>query len=322
MSIKSKYYIACSIDDHYVSQLIVFLTSLFENNKKDSFHTFILTESLVNSSKEIIDNLKFKYPKHIIDILYLDSDRLDGVIVNGHISKATYYRILLPEIISEEIEKILYLDVDIIVKGNIKTFWDLDLYDFSHLAVVNMGIDESFKMNLGMSPFNPYFNAGVLMINLNWWREHSVSQKSFEFITKYPDKVTLWDQDVLNVVLEEKWKEIPFEFNAQEQIFREDMKIQYPIRNFLDSYYNPIIIHYTGGGHSKPWFKECRHELKNEYIYYYYKSRRFHVKTDKWLYFLGRDIKLNHITVFLILLQRFTRKLRYFFHLQKIKYFI
>ena len=299
------------------------LSSLILNNFNFKFHIFILCEELSEVFKEKI-KLFFKYYKSSLsfEFLYLNDELLDSALVFGHVSRATYYRLLLPKVIPETVETLLYLDVDIILKNDLKALWEFPIENKSHLGIINLGIEDAYKLNLGISMKSDYFNAGVILINIPWWRLNNVYEKSLDFIKSHPEKIILWDQDVLNVVLEGKWKELPFEYNAQEQIFREDMKSQYPIRNFLDSYYNPIIIHYTGGGHSKPWFKECRHELKNEYIYYYFKSRRFHVKTDKWLYFLGRDIKLNHITVFLILLQRFTRKLRYFFHLQKIKYFI
>ncbi len=314
-------FIACSIDDNYQEQFFVFLTSLFENNSKKEFHIFILHETLGVEFKTKIDFFFKVKSTFTYSLIQLRDSLLDEALVFGHVSRATYFRLLLTKVIPNNVNEILYLDVDIIINQNIGKLLEISISNYSHLGVINLGIEDNYKVNLGLLNTSTYFNAGVMMINLAWWRNESIYERSLDFIKNNSEKIILWDQDVLNVVLENNWKEIPFKYNAQEQIFRDDMRNEYPVLNFLDSCYNPTIIHYTGGGHSKPWFKECRHALKNEYIYYYYKSRRFQVKTDKWLYLFGRDIKLNHLTVLFVLLQRMNRKLIHFFYKQKIKLF-
>lgn len=299
-------YVACSVDENYKEQLIIFISSLVFNNLSCNFHLLILHEKL---SEEFKIELEYflTYQKSIkYNLVEINDSILEKTLVYGHVSRATYYRILLPVILDNNIETILYLDLDIIVNGDIQKFWDIDIKNYSHLGIVNVGIDNQFKNNLGISISSTYFNAGVLMINLNWWRENEVYKKSFAFMTQFPEKIILWDQDVLNVVLEGKWKELPFEYNAQESIFRKDLAT-YQQKEFKEAYFNPKIIHFTGGGHSKPWHKECRHELKNEYAFYHYKSKI--LRSPIWIRFLDFDIRLTKLTLPLIYINRFLHQL-------------
>ena len=84
----------------------------------------------------------------------------------------------------------------------------------------------------------------------------------------------------------------------------------YRYKKFLNAYFNPKIIHYTGGGHSKPWHKECRHDLKNEYAFYHYKSGV--LKGTRWIRVLNVDMKLSVFTLPLVYIGRFIHQLKRF----------
>jgi lipopolysaccharide biosynthesis glycosyltransferase len=305
-------YIACSVDSNYQEHLFVMLTSFIDRNKKNKFHFFILLE---DASEQFSSDLYRFFDKQIYNIsfefIFIKDKLLDEVVINGHVSRAAYYRILLPKILPYSISKLLYLDLDIVIMKDISSLWLIELNNYSHLGIKNLGINEMYKNNLGMKSESEYFNSGVMFINLSWWRKNKVYEKSLFFMRNHFELIRFWDQDVLNIVLEGKWKEMPFEFNAQEQIFRKDMQNLYLDKTKVMAYFNPTIIHYTGGGSSKPWFKECRHLLKNEYVYYFYKSRVFHNSLDKFYNFFGLDIKINRFNFWLIYIERFFRKIKF-----------
>ena len=266
--------------------------------------------------KDEFKNKIFLFFSHIkkmsYDYIFVKDVLLEKAVVFGHVSKATYYRLLIPKLLSKSIDKVLYVDLDVIFMKKIDVFWEFYIEQYSHFGVINLGMDYDYKTKLGISNKSTYFNAGVMMINLSWWRDFKVYDKSFDFIIKHPDKIILWDQDVLNYVLESKWFELPFEYNAQEPIFRKDMFKLFNPRYFIDAFFNPIIIHYSGGGSSKPWYKECRHLLKNHYVYYSYLARDYQKNNLKWFHFFGFDLKLNFLTILLFHLQNIYRKLLYF----------
>lgn len=306
-------YIACSIDENYLDHLFVMLTSLFCSNRKNTFHIFIIHNFLVETQKKNISQF-FKGINSTFDLIYIDDTIIkEDAIVSGHISLSAYYRIYLPKILPLHINKVLYVDVDIVVKKDLGVLWEKSIVNHSHFAVEDKGFSDLYKQNLMMENNSKYFNSGILFINLNYWRENNIFEKCIIFLKNYKNRIQLHDQDVLNSILCNQWKELPYAYNAQESIFRKDLPL-YRNKNYLNAYFNPIIIHFTGGGHSKPWYKECRHELKNEYAYYYYKSKMFN--NPIWIRLYRIDFKLTFFTLPLVYFGRFNhqiKRLRFFF---------
>ena len=306
-------YIACSIDLNYYNHLFVMLTSLFLTNKKYNFYVFIIH----NFNDEIhIQKIHefFILSKNSFELIKLDDTLIkEDAIVSGHISLSAYYRIYLPKILPLHINKVLYVDVDIVVKKDLGILWEKSIDNQSHFAVEDKGFSDLYKQNILMENNSMYFNSGILFINLNYWRENNIFEKCIIFLKNYKNRIQLHDQDVLNSILCNQWKELPYAYNAQESIFRKDLPL-YRNKNYLNAYFNPIIIHYTGGGHSKPWYKECRHDLKNEYAFYYYKSKMFN--NPIWIRLFRIDFKLTFFTLPLVYFGRFNhqiKRLRLFF---------
>ncbi|GAB4128543.1 MAG: glycosyltransferase family 8 protein [Raineya sp.] len=264
-------YIAVTIDNNYVQHCGTMLVSLFENNSDDNFLIFVIHNGISSSDKNKLSKQVAIY-NQLIEFIEIDESIIKHAPVSCHVSLATYYRILLPDVLPDYVTKVLFLDCDIIVRAPIGYLWSDLTKDYSHLASENP-MSEEKKQRLGMSSYSKYFNAGVLLINLQYWRERKIKEQALNFIANNPDKIVFWDQDVLNAVLENQWKKISYLWNAQEFFFREDFdafKIGIP-----DDYYqaiqsNPYIIHFTGS--SKPWFREVEHPFKNEYLHYLSKS--------------------------------------------------
>jgi len=185
---------------------------------------------------------------------------------------ATYFRILIPRLLHEGIDKALFLDSDIIINGNIELFWQVDISNYSHIAIENKGISSSLKKNLGIPQEELYFNAGVLFINLDWWRRNDVFLKAIDFMKSNASKITFWDQDVLNAVLYGKWLEFSAAYNAQEYLFREDVRNIPKELKLLEAINNPVIIHFSGSDDCKPWHYSNNHKFKNEYEKYLAKT--------------------------------------------------
>lgn len=264
-------HIVCTIDNSYVQHCVIMLTSLFYTNKNSEFHVYILSNEL---SLDNVNHFRkfFKWRKHKFTNINVNEELLKNAPISGHLSLATYYRILIPLIIPSEIDKILFLDSDLIVKENIDQFWKVDLSHYSHIAIENCGDNLPFIKKLEMSSDSKYFNAGILMINLKWWKEKDIYNSCMNFIQTSFDKITFHDQDVLNAVLENKWLEFPLKYNAQSYVFSTSRDALNSSDEEIKAFHNPIIIHFTGGGDSKPWFYSNKHPYKNLYEYYQSKT--------------------------------------------------
>lgn len=163
-----------------------------------------------------------------------------------HISRATYLRLALIEVLPKEILRIIYLDVDMIVDGDINELWDEILGSKSCGAVVDPGVSASAfaeRWQLGEPGF--YFNAGMLLIDVQKFREKRVMERAVRLLVADRDKCDLADQDALNVALWNDWKPLNPKWNFQRKHLYEEFKSQY---NTDDA---PKIIHFTES--YKPW---------------------------------------------------------------------
>lgn len=246
------YNVTCNTDDNYVQHCCVMLCSLFENNKDLCFHIHIMTHNLSHKSIDILERLVLRY-YHKITIYSVDESKLEGVVFrkNRPLTKAAYYRVLLPEVLDVSIEKVLYLDCDIVVVGEVKELFEVDLAGYALAACEDPAPYTSLhRRQLNMALGCKAFCSGVMMINLIYWREYAATEKLLAYSKKERGEVYLHDQDSLNYVFKGKWFKLAYKWNktplsivpldADQKIFDMD--------EFLN---HPIILHYASP--LKPW---------------------------------------------------------------------
>ena len=182
-------------------------------------------------------------------------------------TKETYYRILLPEILPEA-QKVLYLDCDLIVRANLSELWETNIEGCAFACVKDRkdNIKERVK-TLGYSQQDSYFNSGVTLMNLDFLRDFGFSEKAFAFISSKRHLLKYVDQCVINAVCHGYFKELSIKWNMMVPFFMKLPPVVEEQRENLEKYIsNPYIIHYTT--EYKPWFKECKHPYKSEYWKY------------------------------------------------------
>jgi lipopolysaccharide biosynthesis glycosyltransferase len=132
-------------------------------------------------------------------------------------SVMAYARLALPAMVSDP--RIIYLDSDVIVQGDLSGLWDMDLGD----AVIAAGLDLTAKdlsganlptRELGLCQSAPCLNSGVLLMDLQKWREADISGKALRYLRQWPEHASNWDQSALNVVLYGRWHLLDAEWNT------------------------------------------------------------------------------------------------------------
>jgi len=246
-------YIVTASSDDYAKYLGVMLNSLLENvQKKPDINIFIIDGNISGNNKLKLKGVVERFNLQA-EFLTIDDSIFNSFVHRkiSYISKETYYRILIPDLLSKDITKAIYFDCDLIVKEDISKLWNKNIDDY-FLAAVDEGISKRRRRRLSLPANSGYFNAGVLLINLQKWREHNISTKVIQYMKNNPEKIKIMDQDALNAILHDKWLKLDPKWNYTTEI-RRSISIDYP-----------AIIHFTGK--NKPWNSE--HELKQEYLKY------------------------------------------------------
>ena len=137
---------------------------------------------------------------------------------------------------------------------------DYYFHDFSRSAIEGFG-------ELGIDGVTPYFNAGVLGIDMRKWRDLNVSGHIMDFLQGYMDRIKFMDQDVLNVVLANQWKSVDYRWNQQRYVLDTTAsRLPFDAEEMQRVLESPYIVHYTT--YLKPWIPACRHPFKREFFQY------------------------------------------------------
>jgi lipopolysaccharide biosynthesis glycosyltransferase len=186
--------------------------------------------------------------------------------VSRHITRAAYLKVFIPELLPREIEKVIYLDCDVIVEEDLSDLWNIDISGYHLGAVLDTTLTDRLSVLVGEAGM-PYFNSGVMLLNLRKWREDDTVRVILKFINENHEKLLYHDQDALNAILYKKWLHIDAKWNVQTPMFFRQVKNEstndISLRYALEK---PHIIHYSGRG--KPWRYITTHPLRTNYYRY------------------------------------------------------
>lgn len=265
MTNHEQYYIATSTDEKYYVPMYVMLLSLFENNIDAHLHVSILHKNLTDEQKNEIELLAARY-NNSINWLRVNSNEPSEFYISEYITEASYYRLYLPELLPQNVEKVLYLDSDIIINGSILPLLDSELNDAALAAVKEA---KPFKPErLGIHAPYDYFNAGVLLLNLATWREHNYAATLKNNIKRNPSKYPMHDQDLLNEFFHKQVHYLHPKWNHQTALYGSNItnsENRYGI-SITELCGSPVIIHFTGW--LKPWLYINTHPLKPLFLKY------------------------------------------------------
>ena len=272
-----------SSDNKYSKYLCTLITSILINSKNnETFNFFVLDGGISDKNKEKILDLKNRFKDFNIEFLPVSTEEFEKYpLVSGcsYISLSMYYRFLIPKL-KLELDKVLYLDCDIIVNGSLSDLWNIDLEN-TYCAVVE-DINAYFKdKNANRLGLNKYFNSGVMLINNRKCVEENIFERLVLNIKELKDKnlLVFGDQDVLNYTFKDNIKLVSPKYNLQQNPVPEYFETSYSQEELEEAQNSPVIIHYNGV--YKPWKKPIDNYSKIYFKYYYEAGYKLEAK---WLY--------------------------------------
>ena len=271
--------ILLSTDNNYVMPTGVLMTSIGYNNGSDVSYYILVNGEFTNDSRDALTRVANQFGNKIFFFTITPEMTKDFPFGRAdqptHVSIATYYRLFITEVLPADVDKILYFDGDMVCRKNLADLWNIDLNEYA-VGVVH-DCDEVTQTKDNRLPYpmeTGYFNAGMLLINLDYWRKNKSYNRFIECIEKHQNEIVFHDQDVLNICFWDKKKWLPLSYNFQSSfIHLAEYRTDYSTiaKEIEATKYDPAIIHYVSS--SKPWNVNCFFGYRGAWRYYWRRSQ-------------------------------------------------
>lgn len=241
----SAVHIAAGITEAYVLPLLVVLSSLTENlsGARPVLHLF--HSGLSDGSLERIGR--------VVELRSVALSPEATSLRHAHFPPVAATPLLLADRLPADLDRVLFLDADLLVLDDVRILWEWDLEEAvvgacRDMAIPTCGAARGVKSlaTWGVRPEAPYFNAGVLVVDLPAWRDARVAQRATEYLRRIGRRVDFFHQEALNAVLSEDWHPLPARWNLLGGVAGRSFE-----RPPSEAWRNPGIVHFAG--RMKPW---------------------------------------------------------------------
>ena len=268
--------ILATLDQNYIPYFNVMLSSLLYSNPDERFHVYLLHSSLCEedmaSTEEVLHSRGKLY------LIKIQEQELNNAPTTDRYPKEIYYRIFAAKYLPEKLDRILYLDPDLIVNKSVRELYDMPMGTALFAAASHIGNLLHFfnEIRLDIDETMPYINSGVMLLNLRQLRKEQSYQEVFDYINSHRGKLILPDQDIISGLYGNRI--IPLDsycYNMTERLFLfhrqsgDKMDVDYVRRH-------SVIIHYCG--RNKPWKRGYVGKLD---VFYQEACERMNITADK-----------------------------------------
>lgn len=264
-------------DNNYVWLMGISTISLFENNKgTDDLKVYLLGDEISKENKEELKKIGDKYNREV-EVIDVPKLNIPSSLVSVRWPLSAFIRLFSGVILPADVDRILYLDCDTIITGDIS---ELDMIKFN--GNIAMGVKDcisgTYKENVGLDKNSPYINAGVILFDMNALRKVDINEKIEAYMNKYVKLINYADQDILNGMFKGLIGELKPKFDVMTidavHTYDEIQQLRRPTNFYKkdeleDAVKNPTIIHYTTNMVVvRPWFSNTDHPYADEFRKY------------------------------------------------------
>lgn len=260
------YNIVCIANEAYAQHTAVMLASLINQNLQKFFRIFLMTYTMSENTKQKLQQVvKGHGELHILEDDYTDSEimALKSETSTKSWNSIMYLKLLIPQKLPTDVERFLFLDVDMIIYHNIEELYHTNLKGCILAACDDYKYQQAHRSRLGLKKTEEYINSGVMVVDLTAWRKKEKQCPMIKFLEGYKEILNN-DQDGFALYFRGEIKLLPNKWNVTTFYFEQSPRI-------LDKYlpevnelrHHPFIIHFCEP--IKPWFADCKHPYR--YLY-------------------------------------------------------
>lgn len=207
----------------------------------------------------------------------------------AHISKVVWYRLFMPQLL-QKLDRVLYLDCDVLVMDTITPLWQTSLGNHYFAAVTNV-VPDYFShraAELGLPGPEHYFNLGIAIWNLEIMRRENFTQRVLEYSRTHAPRLLWMEQDSINALYWNRRLRLHPRWNCQNGIYYSSWGIELLKKNEAnEAIKEPALIHFEGGSFAKPWHFLSTHPLRDVYF--------FHRRKTPWPFVLPDGVTPKNI---------------------------
>jgi lipopolysaccharide biosynthesis glycosyltransferase len=281
--------VVTACDENYVRGAAAAIRSAIDSVAPwQPVRAFVLDGGITPRSKS---RLKRSWRQFNVSTMFLQPDlaSIGDMHTSDHVNLSTYLRILMADLLPDDVTRAIYLDADTIVRRDLAELWREPIGDA--LCVATNDIFHPFlnpreacprpvhcmQLNtnpepipnyreLGLPGTAPYFNAGVMLVNVKLWRQEQFSRQAFHCLRVNAAHVRYWDQYALNVLCSGRWRAVDPRWNQNSHVFRlpgwELTHLEQ--EDFEQLRQDPWIVHFDYV--PKPWDLECKHPFRGDFF--------------------------------------------------------
>lgn len=243
--------IAFGVDANYARHAAAVISSVIANSRHQRFRIIVLHTDVDAAQQAAIEKIA---PQAQFVWRAVGDDDLPEFETRGQFTRATLFRLGLEKMAPSDCSRLIYLDADIAVIGDVADLWSVDLGDNLIGAVADEQVDARAFAERWSLPTGPqYFNAGVLLVDLDRVRAEGAFSAAANFVAEHDHDLPWNDQDGLNWICWSRWRSLDPSWNVQRN---QAMAMAFR-REGAPAKVSPRIVHYTGA--DKPWNRDAYH---------------------------------------------------------------
>ncbi|MFM6025717.1 MAG: glycosyltransferase family 8 protein [Dolichospermum sp.] len=257
-----------SADDPYARYCAVTIFSILKNTSSpENFHFYILSPDISQTNINRIEQICSQF-NAVVSVIPVDLSLFqDLLVVQKDWNLNIYSRLWGPDL-CHNLERMIYLDCDILVLGDIAELFNYELNSKPIAAVphVQLPYQDIFQQNFAVDGDDLYFNSGVLLIDSIHWQQKQCTKNILQWCMENANQLTFPDQDALNAVFWKNYCHLPGVWNVEARLYKEKLLGLPQNQEITQRMQYPKIIHYTGP--DKPWSSQKYVPMRHLYVYY------------------------------------------------------